>query len=193
MKVCKKCKIEKNENEFHKCKRAKSGLKSECRVCRNIESRNYAKIAYENDPVKFIEKHRKWKNNNKEINKESNRKSCKKSYEKFKEKRKEYSKLYREVYAEEKKQWDKAWRLNNPDKVKINGRKAAENQRKRDKEKVAARLAIMHEIKMERMTRPTQCSICQKECKPEGHHPDYSKPLEVVWLCKSCHIKEHAK
>lgn len=26
----------------------------------------------------------------------------------------------------------------------------------------------------------------------DGHHPDYAKPLEVVWLCRSCHQQEHA-
>lgn len=25
----------------------------------------------------------------------------------------------------------------------------------------------------------------------EMHHPDYSSPLEVVWMCRPCHMKEH--
>lgn len=36
---------------------------------------------------------------------------------------------------------------------------------------------------------------CQRcgEKRSEAHHPDYSKPLEVVWLCHPCHMKEHRK
>ena len=26
---------------------------------------------------------------------------------------------------------------------------------------------------------------------PDPHNEDYSKPLEVVWLCKSCHKRLH--
>ena len=33
---------------------------------------------------------------------------------------------------------------------------------------------------------PCQYPLCNKE-KTDGHHFDYSKPLEVVWLCRSHH------
>lgn len=36
------------------------------------------------------------------------------------------------------------------------------------------------------------CVLCGA-LQSEAHHPDYSKPLEVVWLCRSCHRKLHAK
>jgi hypothetical protein len=35
------------------------------------------------------------------------------------------------------------------------------------------------------------CSACNKKSKTEAHHHDYSKPLEVVWLCRGCHIGLH--
>jgi len=34
---------------------------------------------------------------------------------------------------------------------------------------------------------PAQCEGCGLQRKLEKHHPDYSKPLLVVWLCKPCH------
>lgn len=34
------------------------------------------------------------------------------------------------------------------------------------------------------------CRDCGSE-KSEAHHEDYSKPLEVIWLCRGCHLKLH--
>lgn len=45
-----------------------------------------------------------------------------------------------------------------------------------------------------------KADICQScSIKPHktsdihGHHYDYSKPLEVVWLCTDCHMAVHGK
>lgn len=34
---------------------------------------------------------------------------------------------------------------------------------------------------------PEQCEGCGLKKPLEKHHPDYSRPLLVVWLCKPCH------
>lgn len=34
------------------------------------------------------------------------------------------------------------------------------------------------------------CAFCGSE-KSEMHHDDYSKPLEVMWLCRSHHARRH--
>lgn len=38
--------------------------------------------------------------------------------------------------------------------------------------------------------RPAPCSVCGSP-EVEMHHPDYSRPLEVEWLCRRCHMLEH--
>jgi hypothetical protein len=36
------------------------------------------------------------------------------------------------------------------------------------------------------------CQICGKSGELEGHHADYSKPLEIIWVCKNCHSHIHS-
>lgn len=42
-----------------------------------------------------------------------------------------------------------------------------------------------------RIEKPKKCSDCGMETKIHGHHEDYYKPLEVIWLCQICHKKRH--
>jgi len=43
------------------------------------------------------------------------------------------------------------------------------------------------------LVRPEQCSNCGKKCKPQAHHDDYNKLLEVRWLCPQCHADWHGE
>lgn len=42
-----------------------------------------------------------------------------------------------------------------------------------------------------RRQRPSRCETCPNNTDLQAHHDDYAKPLEVRWLCRSCHIKHH--
>ena len=57
-------------------------------------------------------------------------------------------------------------------------------------EKTNARSALNYNLKAGKIVSPDFCSICKKQSnRIEGHHEDYSKPLEVIWCCKPCHYK----
>lgn len=64
-----------------------------------------------------------------------------------------------------------------------------------DPRKFAARIAVNDAVKEGRIVRPDTCSSCSKASQYiEGHHhKGYAKPyeLDVVWLCKKCHWREH--
>lgn len=54
--------------------------------------------------------------------------------------------------------------------------------------------AVREAIKNGLLVRSDKCEMCKKSA-PYGtiaHHPDYSKPFEVQWLCQSCHSAQHS-
>jgi len=55
--------------------------------------------------------------------------------------------------------------------------------------RIKARAYLNHAIR-DKMIEKLPCEICG-DGKSEGHHGNYDKPLEVRWLCKKCHMKEH--
>lgn len=56
-------------------------------------------------------------------------------------------------------------------------------------EKARARDIARNAIRRGEIIRPDHCQNCNKPCSPDAHHEDYSKPLEVIFLCDECHGK----
>ncbi len=66
----------------------------------------------------------------------------------------------------------------------------------RDSVKLLARTTLTNAVRAGKVSKPSRCQFCDVSFpldKIHGHHPDYSKPLQVMWLCKDCHAKVHRK
>jgi hypothetical protein len=56
-------------------------------------------------------------------------------------------------------------------------------------DKAIARYAVNNALRDGRLERqPCHCGA-----RAEAHHPDYSKPLDVVWLCRPHHRQLHSE
>lgn len=55
--------------------------------------------------------------------------------------------------------------------------------------RIKARSDLNHAVRDGRLKK-MNCKICDNE-KSEAHHHDYSKPLDVIWLCKMHHHAIH--
>lgn len=54
----------------------------------------------------------------------------------------------------------------------------------------SAQSLLAYHVKKGNIRKPTECEQCGKsECAIEGAHYDYSRPLDVRWLCVPCHRK----
>lgn len=180
MKTCKKCLQEKEETEFFK--KRENSLEGTCKVCKKervLELKNA-------DPEKYKEKERK---RSEERRSTEEWKAWRKDHqarnrEQIREKAREY---YRENKPLQEKY--KVWRSENRDRVNASINKHKE----RFPVKAACRSYVHAALKQGLLLRPENCSKCMKVCIPEAHHQDYAKPLEVTWLCRSCHGREHRK
>ena len=132
-------------------------------------------------------------------------KTCFKQYAARRYQRKLKDPVWVERERERKRLNMRRWRVNNPEKARLRGKlwwernpeKARAGNRawsQRNKHKSAAHSKLNNAVARGDIVRPSDCSRCGVEPVPrniQGHHPDYNKPLDVEWICRSCHGEEH--
>ena len=113
--------------------------------------------------------------------------------------------------AERKKANDRAWYWSNRDKKlaylaeykeknreRVNAKQreyeAANPRRNRpvDRQKQIAQSRLNQGISKGEVERQP-CEYCGSTRNVVGHHPDYDKPLDVIWLCQKHHTLEHRR
>jgi hypothetical protein len=84
----------------------------------------------------------------------------------------------------------KKWREENANRIREHKRRSLEKNKNNPnfKLKVRARLELNLGVRYGRIER--EHCFCG-ESKSEGHHPNYNKPLDVIWLCKPHHDRYH--
>lgn len=171
IRACSKCNIEYElslENFGTYTYKGNTKWLRRCRTC----MADYKNSHYENNKESYLERSKRQK----EDNPEEYQQYCKDYYQRNREEMLAKSKIYN---------LSKEGRENN----RICSRRYRENKINRLKD--AVRSLVSHAVKTGKLIRPDNCSSCNVKCKPEGHHKDYNKPLEVIWLCKNCHEKLH--
>lgn len=98
-------------------------------------------------------------------------------------------KAKREADPEGVKRRYQSWRDRDPESAKALRAKACATHRARHPDRTRARAETREAIRIGAITRQP-CEVCG-DPKSEAHHPDYAKPLEIKWLCRTHHHQEH--
>ena len=114
---------------------------------------------------------------------------------------KECTRIYQRKWESEsrkKRDGAKRWKIHRRDQLRhpARVREAQNRHRARHPEKARARRALASAVRRGEIQKPTVCPRCGSAVQTQhmhGHHRDYSKPLDVEWLCRKCHLAEHGK
>ena len=85
-----------------------------------------------------------------------------------------------------RQKYEENWQVKNKEKYLAIQRSNQQRYNKRYPDKIIAHsLATKNELK------GNYCELCSSADNLETHHPDYTKPLEVITLCRECHRRQH--
>ncbi len=79
-------------------------------------------------------------------------------------------------------------RTKQPERITLR-RNFHRRQKEMEPEKYYARTVADNALRDGRLTKDEYCYFCNSSDNLEMHHPDYSQPLRIYWLCRICHRK----
>jgi hypothetical protein len=87
--------------------------------------------------------------------------------------------------------YDMHKKFQSTEKGKLSIRNSNRKHWEKEPNRRKARAKVMYAVMIGKLGKPSDCEVCGTTGRIEGHHLDYSKPLEVSWLCVSCHADYH--
>jgi hypothetical protein len=106
---------------------------------------------------------------------------------KYREKNRERINVYQKERRTTKKGKDEIYKYNNSEIGKERSEKHRSSEKYKQKHK--AHNVLQRAVKSNVLIKKN-CEWCGNK-KSEAHHEDYTKPLDVIWLCRSCHFIRH--
>ena len=104
---------------------------------------------------------------------------------------KDCAKVYRQAHKKEAADYNKVYRQAKVAKMVHSA--SVKKYYLNYPEKLKARSIAVIAVRSGELKKSVFCESCGLPVKTHGHHADYSKPLEVDWLCRTCHNALHVK
>lgn len=60
-----------------------------------------------------------------------------------------------------------------------------------NKEKYQAHSKVNYALRSGKIEKAKACELCNKNDDLHAHHSNYMQPLNINWLCRSCHMLKH--
>lgn len=198
MKMCKKCSSEVIGRE---CKPCKAKYMREWNAKNPDKVKNSRKKKYFRTKKQDNLRSTEWAKKNRERSNEIKKAYKERNREKYLAQQREsaikrYIKNREDILKKEKspdrKELDRTWREKNKERL---NKKYLQNYHNSDEMKMkhSARNKVRRAIKNGNLIKAEKCLKCGMKEKLQAHHMDYLNPLEVIWLCISCHKKAHSK
>ncbi|MEK6884659.1 MAG: hypothetical protein AABY22_33810 [Nanoarchaeota archaeon] len=98
---------------------------------------------------------------------------------------------YRQKNKKKFREYYRTWYAKNGRNRAIDYQEATIEWSQRHPNAKQAHQKVQYALKIGEIIKSKNCSYCSRETRLVAHHRDYLKPLEVLWLCYSCHKEIH--